>query len=293
MIQWIDLIPPVIWSGAIGAAVALIGVFFADRSNTKRLKLQLEHDATQRDRDRLAALRKDVYLQAPREAIKALSYLGKMATRDLATLGDDEGIAGYAAAAAQIGVISELPTVEAVGALGNAMTLELIAAFRELQGVQDTRVDIQLGEQRLNVITDEIQRIQAELQAMSESGVQDPQRRGGLNYWLNVRMEEADELRAELDALRPKYQQLLFEYNKGFFERMPAITAKNISVMREIRKEIGLAHELDQYEAKMNRLAADLRAETLSLMEGLAKGMAEQNPSVPTPLPSPAPSQDD
>lgn len=272
-VLWVDSIPAVIWSGAIGAMIALIGVFFADRSNTKRLRIQLAHDASQKERDRLASLRKDVYLQAPKEAMKALSYLGKLSFRDLSTIGDDDGIAGYAAAAAQIGVISDLPTVAAVGKLGNVMTMELLTAMRELHGVQDTRIDIRLKDQRLQVVFEEVQRIQAEQQAMSESGSRDAHRDRALTYWRDVRIEESEQLRVELNELRARHQRLLFEYHKGFFDRMPIITAQNIQVMREIRKEIGLAHELEQYEVQMNELAADLRTKTLALMEGWATEM--------------------
>lgn len=287
-VAWVDSVPAVIWSGAIGAVIALLGAVFVNWSNTTRLRMQLAHDGEQKERDRLAALRKDVYLEAPKEAVKALSYLAKLSSRDLATIGDDEGIAGFAAVAAQISVLSDLETATDVNRLGNAMAMELVRAMRDLEEVQDTRVDIGLREDRLRIVTAEIQRIQAEQQNMSEVGDRDPERRSALAFWLEARMEEAEKLRNLLDELRPKHQRLLSEYNKGFFGRMSQIAAQNVRVMRAIRKEIGLAHDLERYEAEMNELAAKLRSESLAMMDGWANSMEASAPT-PRPLPAPPP----
>ena len=264
-------LPVVVWTGIIASALTLFGtlgaVLITNRNNQKRLVQELQHDANQKEKDRLAALRKEVYLQAPKEMAKAMAYLGKLASRDLATIGDDEGISGYAAVAAQISVISDLPTVDAVSRLGNSLATELFYALRELQSVQDARVDIRIGTQRLEIVSAEIQRIQAEQQQMSELGVTDERRAGSLKYWLDARMEESAKLRDELDVLQKKQNRFLFEYHKGFFERLPLITKKSISVMRAVRCEIGLAHDLDEYEAQMINLSNELLNDALALMK--------------------------
>lgn len=272
-VTFIASVPDVIWSGVIASVLTLSGILIANGSNTKRLRLQLKHDVEQKDKERLAALRKEVYLQAPKEAVKAMAYLGKLPSRDLAAIGDDEGIAGYAAVSAQIALISELPTVEAVSRLGNTFATALIDAMHGLDGVQDARTDNRIRQQRLDVVTAEIQRIQGEQQQMSESGNPNPARTRSLDYWLQTRMQEADSLRDELDQLRAKEQRLLFEYHKAAFERMPTMTEENIKVMRAVRKEIGLSHDLDDYEAQMRQLSDELRMKVLIMMEGFATTM--------------------
>ncbi len=251
--------------------VALIGVFFADRSNTKRLALQLEHDAKEKERDRLAVLRRDVYLQAPKEAVKALSYIASLAHKDLTKIGDDEGISGYAAVAAQIGVLSELSTVEAVNAFGNGLTKELTTALRELEGVQDTRVDIEIRDRRLAIVFDEITRMQAEQQKLSESGSRDRDRSDALQRWVEVRMEEASELRQELTTLRAAHQRALFDYHQAFFDRLQSLSSLSIDTMREIRKEIGLAHELNAFEKRMKQMSDELRDSVVADMKSWAE----------------------
>jgi hypothetical protein len=288
--RWADGIPEAIWSGVVGATVALIGVFFVNSSNTKRLRLQLAHDAEQKERDRLAALRRDVYLQAPKEAVRAIKYLASLPRRDLSKIETDKGISGFAAISAQIGVISDLATAEATVRLGNLMAKELNLALGGLSVIQSNRVNIELGQERLDVVYQDIDRIQAEKQNLFETGNEDAVRHRTLSYYLDARIEERDKLFATLSKLGQAQQRLIFDWQKAFLDRLPALAKLNIGVMRAIRKEIGLVHELDEYEAQMTRLADDLRAETVSLMQGWVDE-AEDEGEVTAATPRPAPEQ--
>ena len=53
-------VPATIWA----AIIAVSGVLISNRHSRKRLQIQLNHEAEQRDRDRLMTLRKDVFLKA-------------------------------------------------------------------------------------------------------------------------------------------------------------------------------------------------------------------------------------
>jgi hypothetical protein len=55
-------IPDTVWAALTASALTLGGVFLSNRSSTKRLKLQLEHDAQEKDKDRKNDMRRSVYL---------------------------------------------------------------------------------------------------------------------------------------------------------------------------------------------------------------------------------------
>ena len=66
-------IPSALWTAAIAFVATLIaggmslaGVVLTNRDARKRLAKQLEHDSTERTREREMALRRDVYLEALR-----------------------------------------------------------------------------------------------------------------------------------------------------------------------------------------------------------------------------------
>ena len=64
IVDFLTSIPGTVWSGFIGALIALSGVLISNRNNTERLRIQLEHDAAEKQRERITALRRDVYLCA-------------------------------------------------------------------------------------------------------------------------------------------------------------------------------------------------------------------------------------
>jgi hypothetical protein len=267
----VENVPPVIWSGVIASMLTLGGVLLANRDNTKRLLVQLDHDGKQKDRDRLLNLRKDVYLQAPKEAVKAMAYLGNLPTRDLTKMGDDEGIFGYVSTSAQIGVISELSTAGEVNRLAMMLAARLVETVWELRDVQSLRSDIDIGAARLETLNIEIRRILAEQQKMAEDGVHDAARSEALRKWSEFNMQEFHDLRLELDDLRNKYQRALYEHAKESSKRTPEMAAQQIKIMAAIRKEIGLSDDLDAFEKQMTEQGKALQERSLAIMKETAE----------------------
>lgn len=107
LISFLQSIPDVIWSGLIASVLTLSGVLISNSSNTSRLKLQLQHDAGQKTTERIAALRRDVYLQAAEELTKANTYLGSLSQIDLAKTNASEGMQGFFGAAAKLQLVAE------------------------------------------------------------------------------------------------------------------------------------------------------------------------------------------
>ena len=58
LLSFLSSIPAVVWSGLIASFLTLGGVLISNRSNTNRLLLQLQHDATEKTKERTAALRR-------------------------------------------------------------------------------------------------------------------------------------------------------------------------------------------------------------------------------------------
>ena len=75
-------LPTIMWSGAVAAMVSLGGIILANRSSEKRLLTQLRHDAAEKQRDRIAALRKEVYLGLFAEMSAVSHHLGALPGKD-------------------------------------------------------------------------------------------------------------------------------------------------------------------------------------------------------------------
>jgi hypothetical protein len=267
----ITAIPDVIWAAVTGAALTLFGVLLVNRSNTKRLELQLKADALENDKNRLAALRKEVYLQAPKEAAKAMAYLGSLSSRDLAKIGNDQGISEFSAVAAQIAVLSDMDTVRAVMQFSQVLTATFVDSLAELHEVQDTRQDIELLQGRLDLLQQDISRIQADQQHASELGNSSPGEDAGRKFWIDARTKEFTEVRLELNALRAQHQRALHEYHKRFMGKMPSLVTDNMNMMIAVRNELGLQGDAAAFEAEMQKVTDELRSKFLAMSDEWAR----------------------
>ncbi len=67
MLGLLPKIPINIWSVVLGSMIAFGGILISNWSNSKRLKLQLNHESELKAIDRKVAMRRDVYLNAAEE----------------------------------------------------------------------------------------------------------------------------------------------------------------------------------------------------------------------------------
>jgi hypothetical protein len=107
--------------GAIVAAViALVVNQKSNRQQTERLTIQLQHEATQKNRDREMTLRREVYLEAASEMAKAARYIAKFGDLNL-PLAEHESIAhNFGAALSKIHIIAGMGTLTKVIEASNA-----------------------------------------------------------------------------------------------------------------------------------------------------------------------------
>lgn len=68
-------VPDVIWSGLLASFLTLGGVLLSNRGYTQRLRLQLDHDAAEKTKERTAILRRETYLRAAEELVRVNAYL--------------------------------------------------------------------------------------------------------------------------------------------------------------------------------------------------------------------------
>src|SRR3546814_17485477 len=110
-------IPNVVWAALLASGLTLLGVMLSNWSNTKRLIKQLSHDSNEKERDRINALRKDVYLRAAEEAAKVSSYLGKIPQLDQSKENIADGLSEFFGVAAKLQLVSQPETSNLAGEL--------------------------------------------------------------------------------------------------------------------------------------------------------------------------------
>ena len=138
-LAWFNSIPAVIWSGAIGAALASSISYFGIRSaNNNSYKLlreqhdhdkleadkQRSHDACQKDEDRKAAIRREVYTKAVEETHAALGAIGGFPFKplDFSGVADSDILQSFLKANSKVWLVAESEAAHLSRDLANQMS---------------------------------------------------------------------------------------------------------------------------------------------------------------------------
>lgn len=238
-------LPTVLWSGVVAAIVSLGGIIAANRSSERRLLTQLRHDAGEKQRDRIAALRKEVYLTLFEEMTAVSGHLGSLAGKDPVT----ENLGGpLQALMAQLGKVqlvasqqTALFAAELSSLYGESLFRLMIAA----KPMHELKIDIGIADKAFQEQMGQAQRVNQEMFALRESG--------------NADKKRIDALQASFDHFRQQYQTSLAErsdawdaYNalqkpfmEAVFSELQVIGPAQAKLMAAMREEIGLTSDPD------------------------------------------------
>jgi hypothetical protein len=244
-------IPDVIWSGLIASFLTLTGVFFSNRGNTKRLLLQLKHDADENQRERTAELRRDVYLLAAEELTKANRHLATLTQIDLSKVNAADGLQGFFAAIAKLQLVTEPDTSMLVNNLSAAYNELFLRMMADLTSIQNAKSDIAINESFYEKAQIEIARILSEMAKFTESAQTDQRVFTALQNAFAWNQSQADKY---LDA-RTRAQNKLQEKNIAFYRQilteMKVIAELQLPVVKAIRQELGLNTDVDALKQQM------------------------------------------
>lgn len=233
-------IPDVIWSGVIASLLTLGGVLLANRSSTTRLKIQLEHESQEKAKQRRAELRKEVYLVAAEETVRANAYLASLPNADLSKPDSVTPLQGFFAAAAKLQMVADtktaLHTSQLVGTYG-----QLLFKILELtRPIQDARFAAQLAKQHYDEAQTEIKRILAAMTALNESGKPNQEQFAGLVKSFEFQRGLADNHAAEQQAALNLTASLHLSFLGQFLPAIKEIGMKTMTLMIEIRREFDI-----------------------------------------------------
>lgn len=269
-------IPNIVWSGVFAALIALTGallssaltlggVLLSNRSNTTRLRMQLAHDAGQKAQDRLAALRKEVYLEAAAETMKVNAFFGKIPSLDPLKENIGDGLADFLALSAKLQLIAGDETVRLVAAQTSRYGETFLQLLSLSTPVHDARQDVVLHTGYFERYRAEVNQILDEMRLLNESGHPDAARFAALQRSVAAtqgRLEHHAKLRSEAHERQHAGN---IRYQIGVLERMLPIAKGQVDVTVALRAEIGLKSDAEAYHT----ILEDNRARMETALEHL------------------------
>lgn len=244
-------VPDVIWSGVIGAALALSGVILSNRSNTVRLQLQLRHDATEKAKERTAILRREVYLRVVEELVKANLHLTNLPNLDPTKVNISEGVQGFFSAAARLQLIAEPTTVLLVNKLVGEYGEFLIDLLAQVQPAHAAKADVGLADHHYAAAQAEVTRALREMARLNESGKPDPAVFAALRTTFDFQQGQSAKFAEARDAAWARFNAANISFQRAVLTKLRDLAPRQVPVMVELRRDLGLDGGLDGLEAQM------------------------------------------
>lgn len=242
-------LPTLVWSGVIAAIISLTGavggVILSNRSSERRLLDQLRHDAAEKHRDRLAALRKEVYLGLFEELAAVSGHLGALAGKD--PVGENLG-APLQAAMAQLGkvqLIGSQRTALLAGELSNLYGESLFRLMLAATPMHQLKIDIGIADRAFNEHMAEAQRAHREIRAMNESGKPDPANFKALRASGEFAREQYEATGETRSNAWDSFNSLQKPFMQAVYSELSLLGPAQAKLMAAMREEIGLTADLN------------------------------------------------
>ena len=244
----------------------------SNRSNTKRLIKQLEHDASQKSKDRMATLHRDVYLKLAEEMARSGSFLGRLSQLDPTKENIADGLSELFSVGAKAQLIAQPDTSRLVTELTaqyGEMVMRLLGA---VSPVHDFSIKIRLASEHLEKSQVEANRALAEMRQMNESGNPDPARFHALQRSIDSSMQQADSYAKQRDTFWQGHIAASRDFNLAMLEEMRKVGPLQARTMAALRNELGLQSDAGDYERQIDENWQRMDAQLRQAMERIVEG---------------------
>lgn len=258
LLQQISTIPDVVWSGLLASGLTVTGVLLSDRSNTKRLRLQLQHDAEQKSTERTAALRREVYLRVAEEMVRVVSHLASLPQADLTKVNPAEGMQGFFVAAAKLQMVAEPKTTLLVNRAAADYAELQLKVLEALVPLQRLRIDINIHGNMYDKAQAEVNRIVVEMGRFNETVQVDSRVFQALERAFASYQEQAQKWADKRNAAWEEFNKRHVDFQKDLHGELLRLNTAHIPVMVALRGDLGLTVELDALKAQMEENAERL-----------------------------------
>jgi hypothetical protein len=253
LLELLSSVPDVIWSGAIGAGVALLGVFASNAGNTKRLLLQMDHDSSEKSKERIAELRKEVFIEAVAELSRVPAIFMGLVQLDPTKGNIAEGFQNFAAEAAKLQLVAEPKT--------GLMMNQLVADYGELHTkLIVAAMPIYQVRSRINLSDDLYKKAESNTQLMSDEiskyrQISQPNEEvlSILQNSLQFHQRQVEKFGSDRSVAYEEFNTLNIAFVRGALYEFQKMVPSQIAVVVEIRRDLGLTSNLDEVVEQMKR----------------------------------------
>lgn len=243
MKSFFDALPPSVW-GAVGAAfgalITAVVTLISNSGSNKRLKVQLAHDAREKNIDRMKDLRKEIYISAVEELTKASSYFASIPVRDLDDINFSIDLQGLNVAAAKLSLVAPPNTQQAVDELGIEYAKLTFKIMAKIPPLRELKSYVQLYASMYEQSMSEVRRIVSAMTHHNEAAQVDELVYAGLQNTFNYFSEQAESFTDKKSVAQNDFNKLSVKFGRDLMSDMRPLAELQTKVIIAIRKDLGV-----------------------------------------------------
>lgn len=262
---------PVVIAAMIAGGIAFLvgaltfnGVVLSLRHSRKESRRDREHSADEANKERLATMRREVYLDAVSELVKVQMYVAGLAKEDITEKNIILGLEGFQIAASKVAVVAEQETALRVRKLSSRYALIALNSMKILAPMSRARAAAKAAQQQYEASNDAVNGVLKEMDQLNKTGPQ-PDKFVLLKNSFDMHSANAvryAEQRAFQNTLMVKAE---LDYAFSVRDELKSIAIEIDDVACAIRRELNIETDREEFRRQTEgiRIEIELAADEL------------------------------
>jgi hypothetical protein len=221
-------------------------------SNSKRLKVLLKHESELKAIERKADMRREVYLNAAEELVRANNYLSSLSQVDLTKTNIGDGLQSFFVSSVNLRLVAEEETGKALNELIIAYGNLLFKLMIKPIPIIEQKNEIYIINGHYAEAQTEIKRILTAMNRQNESGAPDERIFTMLDSSFQFKQKRLKELADERNKCWEKANEYTREFIPLLMNEMKMRAILQAPVIVGIRKELDIDTNIESYKEMIN-----------------------------------------
>lgn len=247
LVDLINAVPATLWGFIVGSFLTVLGVILTNAANTKRLRLQHEHEWKLESKERDLTLRRDIYLAAMEAIATSVATIGRFGNLNTPSDELELILTAKSPAFSRVSIVGQEATIQAVATFSRELTgtfLRLSAKREKLSWLMQRTTVV---EQKIAQALQEQEHTQAELDACRIAEPRDARAQEVLEKTLALQQQRLEALRAEETELAQQTFPGQMSLIRDSIVESAALERLLVPLISLIRAELELPFEAESY----------------------------------------------
>ncbi len=245
--ELLGAVPATLWGFIVGSFLTVLGVVLTNAANTRRLRMQHEHEWKLESKERDLNLRRDVYIAAMEAIATSVATVGRFGNLNIPTDELELILTDKSPAFSRVSIVGQEATIQAVATFSRELTgtfLRLSAKREKLGWLMQRSAVV---EEKIAQILEEQEQTQAELDACRIAEPRDESTEHVLEKTLTLQQQRLEALRAEEMELMKQTFPAQMSLVRDSVVESAALERLLVPLISLIRAELELPFEAESY----------------------------------------------